>query len=104
MTPKPVDVRTVANGDVEAIVDYYTTEAGDGVALRFIEDLLAAYDLLATTPGGGSSRLDERLKLGGARTWSLSAFPYVVVYFDRADRVDIWRVLHAQRDLDALLG
>ncbi len=104
MTPKPIDVREIAKADVETVVDYYAMEAGDAVALRFIDELVAAYERLSATPSGGSSRLDEMLGLGGARTWSLRTFPYVIVYFARADRVDIWRVLHAQRDLEAVLS
>ena len=104
MTPKPIDVREVAKADVEAVVDYYAVEAGDGVALRFIDELLSAYALLSTTPGAGSTRLGERLGLGGARSWSLKTFPYAIIYFDRPDQVDVWRVLHAQRDLETVLS
>ncbi len=30
-------------------------------------------------------------------------FPYVVFYVDRADSVDVWRILHARRDIAASL-
>jgi toxin ParE1/3/4 len=26
-------------------------------------------------------------------------FPYLVFYLERADCIDVWRVLHAQRDI-----
>lgn len=104
MISTPIDVREIANADVEAIVDYYAAEAGGAVVMRFIDELSAAYGRLSATPAAGSARLDEALNLGGARTWSLRTYPYLIVYFDRADRVEIWRVLHGQRDLEALLS
>jgi toxin ParE1/3/4 len=29
--------------------------------------------------------------------------PYLIFYIDRDDHVDVWRVLHAQRDIPARL-
>jgi len=43
MTAKPVIPREQARRDVEAAVDFYATEAGETVALRFIDAVEAAY-------------------------------------------------------------
>lgn len=101
---RSIDVRDEAKADVEAIVDYYALEAGDAVAFRFIDDLTSAYDLLAETPSAGSPRLGDQLGLAGLRMWSLRNFPYALIYFDQPAVIDVWRVLHAQRDLEAVLS
>jgi plasmid stabilization system protein ParE len=34
----------------------------------------------------------------------VSGFPYLVFYSEGSDEIDVWRVLHAERDLMAELG
>lgn len=41
------------------------------------------------------------LNLPGLRAWPLTRYPYLVFYVERSDHVDVWRVLHAQRDIPA---
>jgi toxin ParE1/3/4 len=35
------------------------------------------------------------------RFWALRRYSYLVFYVERSDHVDIWRVLHSQRDIPA---
>jgi toxin ParE1/3/4 len=35
--------------------------------------------------------------------WPLRGFPYRIVYRDTGALLDVWRVLHAQRDIPAWL-
>ena len=44
------------------------------------------------------------LHLLPGRFWPLSRFPYLVFYIEREDHIDVWRVLHAQRDVASFLG
>jgi toxin ParE1/3/4 len=101
MTPKPIVPRALARRDVEAAVEFYAREAGAAVALRFIEALRRAYGAIATLPAAGSPLLGHELDLPGLRSRSLQRFPYLVFYVERADHIDVWRVLHAQRDIPA---
>jgi len=41
--------------------------------------------------------------LPGLRFWPLQRYPYLVFYIELADHIDIWRVLHSQRDIPAWL-
>lgn len=43
------------------------------------------------------------LNIPGLRFWPLTRFPYLVFYVERDDHIDIWRVLHEQRDIPAWL-
>lgn len=102
MTVKPVVPREQARRDVEAAVDFYVAEAGGAVALRFVDALEDAYRAIGARPSTGSPRYGQELDLPGLRSRRLKRFSYLV-YIEREDHVDVWRVLHAQRDIPAWL-
>ncbi len=99
MTPKPVVLRRLAQQELESAIDHYTEEAGAETALRFIEALGQAYALLSSRPEAGSPRYAFELNLPGLRNLSLTRFPYLLFYIERDAQIEIWRVLHAQRDI-----
>jgi toxin ParE1/3/4 len=39
------------------------------------------------------------LGLADLRCWPIDRYPYLVFYVERDDHVDVWRVLHQQRDI-----
>jgi toxin ParE1/3/4 len=96
---KPVFRRSAADLDVEGIIDYYLEQAGEDIALKFVDALESTYARLARQPAAGSPRYAQELGLPGLRTWRLHGFPYRVFYFEYADSVEIWRVLHERRDI-----
>ena len=99
MTAKLVVPRALARQDVEEAVVYYAREAGAEVALGFIDALEQAYAALAAYPAAGSLRYAFELNLPGLRCWTLRSYPYLVFYRDVPAQVDVWRVLHGQRDI-----
>ena len=103
MTTRRVIPRALAQRDIEAALDYYADAAGADVALRFVASLESAYRIIAERPAAGSPRFAHELALPGMRSRKLARFPYLVFYFDRGDQIDVWRVLHAQRDIPAWL-
>lgn len=103
MTSKPVVPRQRARRDVEEAVDYYAREAGERVALGFIDSVEHAFRALARHPAAGSPRYAHELNLAGLRTRPIRRYPYLVFYVERADHIDVWRVLHAKRDVPAWL-
>ena len=104
MTSKPVVLREVARRDVDGAIDFYLSEADEAVALRFIDALQAAMFAIGRHPAAGSPRYAQELELPGLRSRLLKRFPYVVFYVERDRDVDVWRVLHAKRDIPAWLG
>ncbi|MDB5454943.1 MAG: plasmid stabilization protein [Caulobacter sp.] len=103
MSARPIVPRRQARRDVEDATDYYAREAGERVALAFIDALESAYGAIARQPAAGSPRFAHELNLPGLRSRALKRFPYLVFYVDREDHVDVWRVLHAQQDIPAWL-
>lgn len=101
MTAKPVIPREQARRDVEDAVDDYAREAGEQIALGFIDGVESAYRAIARHPAAGSPRYAHELNLPGLRGWPVKRYPYLVFYVERDDHIDVWRVLHAQRDIPA---
>nr|WP_275092379.1 type II toxin-antitoxin system RelE/ParE family toxin [Sinorhizobium meliloti] len=89
----------MARSDVEEAIDYYVREAGNEIALGFIDSLQEAYALIANHPEAGSLRYAYELGLPDLRSVSLKRYPYLIFYRDQPDHVDVWRVLHAKRDI-----
>jgi toxin ParE1/3/4 len=96
---KSIIPRELASRDVEDAVDHYLSEAGEQVALGFIEAMERAYLHIANQPSSGSPRYAHELNLPGLRCWPLQRYPYLVFYVELANHIDIWRVLHGQRDI-----
>lgn len=101
---KRIVPRDAAERDIEAAVDYYTVEAGEDIARAFVIALRTAYRAIGERPRTGSSRYAVPMKWRGLRTRRLGRFPYLIFYFERESHIDIWRILHAERDIPALLG
>ncbi len=101
MSRTPLVLRATAQQDIDAALDYYIREAPVGVAARFVDALDAAFRFIADHPGAGSPRYAHELALPGLRCHGLKRYPYLVFYIRRDDCVDIWRVLHAERDIPA---
>lgn len=99
MKTKPVIPREQAKRDVDEALAYYLSEAGEAVAFRFIDALEKAYAHIARHPATGSPRYAHELNLPCLRAWPLSSYPQLVFYVEQPDHIDVWRVLHGQRDI-----
>jgi toxin ParE1/3/4 len=101
MKVRPVVPREQAHRDVEDAVAYYLAQDAESAALGFVDALEKAYGHIGRHPASGSPRHAHELNLPGLRSWTLTRFPYLVFYVERADHIDVWRVLHGQRDIPA---
>ncbi|MGX5830386.1 type II toxin-antitoxin system RelE/ParE family toxin [Mesorhizobium sp. 43Arga] len=103
MATKAIIPRNLALRDIEDAVDFYVREVGSHVALGYVEELQNAYRLIASHPGSGSLRFAYDIGLPGLRTMQLKRYPYLIFYLEQPDHIDVWRVLHAKRDIPAWL-
>ena len=101
MKTKPVVPREQARQDVDEALAYYLAQDAEAAALGFIDALEQAYAHIGRHPATGSPRYAHELNLPGLRFWPLPRYPYLVFYVERADHVDVWRVLQGQRDVPA---
>ena len=103
MKSKPVIPREIANRDVDEAIEHYLSEGGKEIALGFIDALEAAYAHIGRRPATGSPRYAHELDLPDLRSWPLTRYPYLIFYIERSEHIDVWRVLHGQRDIPAWL-
>ncbi len=90
-------MRAVA--DVDAAIDFYLSEEAEAAALGFIDALEQAYAHIGRHSATGSPRYGHELNLPDLRNWRLKRYPYLIFYVERDDHIDVWRVLHGQRDI-----
>jgi toxin ParE1/3/4 len=101
VTRKRIVPRERAKRDAEEAVDYYLSAGGEKAALGFVDALERAYRHIARHPAAASLRYAHELDVPGLRCWPLKRYPYLVFFVERDDHVDVWRVLHAERDIPA---
>jgi toxin ParE1/3/4 len=99
VTRKPVVPREAADRDVEEIIDHYLAEGAASPAAAFVDAFQRALEQISTNPALGSPRYALQLRIPGLRVWALKRFPYLVFYVERESIVEVWRVLHVQRDI-----
>ncbi len=95
--------RALALRDVDEAVAHYLEEGAAQAALGFIAALEQAYAHVGRHPSTGSPRYAHALNLPGLRCWPLRRYPQMIFYIERADHVDVWRVLHGRRDISGWL-
>jgi toxin ParE1/3/4 len=99
----PVRFRELAVSDIERAAGYYRREASEQTALDFIDATERAIKRIRGNPQVGSLRFAYDLAIPDLRTWPLQRFPYLVFYVAGTDEIDVWRILHARRDIPATL-
>lgn len=95
---KPLIRRARSDLDVEEAIDHYLIESVTAAG-GFIDALEAAYGHIQRWPATGSPRYAHALGIPGLRFWRCRRYPYLVFYVERRERIEIWRVLHASRDI-----
>jgi toxin ParE1/3/4 len=83
--------------DLTAIWSYLAEDASPTVADRQLEAIVAGSERLRDWPHLGRERWDLRRGLR-----SIAASPYLIFYRISDTSVEVVRVLHGQRDLDAI--
>lgn len=101
MKVKHAVLRARADQDVQEAIDYYLGERAQQAALGFVDALEQGLQHVERHPATGSPRCADELGLPGLRYWPLKGYPYLVFYVEGDDRIDVWRVLHASRDIPA---
>lgn len=104
MKSKPVIPRSQANRDVEVAIAHYLEEGAEDAALGFIDALEDAYGNIGRHPAPGSPRYAHELDIPNLRFWLTPGYPYLAFYVENDDHIDVWRVLHGQRDIPAWLS
>jgi toxin ParE1/3/4 len=101
---KPAALRPQALRDQQGEVRYCREEGGTRLAMRVVKATNEGVDQIELEPGMGSPRLGKLLSIPGLRTWRVAKFPLLWCYFERADHLDVVRLLGERQDIAAILG
>ena len=101
MKARPVVLRATADRDIATAIGHYQTEGPATLTMNFISGIESAFRHIAQFPGSGSPKYGLALNLPGLRSWPVEGFPYLVFYTETTTHLDVWRVLHAERDIPA---
>ena len=89
------------------LVDYAEHISRDSLdaALRFLDAAESTFKFLAENREVGQLCRFPQPELAGLRVWPIERFGnYLVFYQPTDDGVEVWRVLHGARDIEALFG
>jgi toxin ParE1/3/4 len=101
---KPPRLRPKAKDDRRNEVRYYRLNGGTSVAENLVIETRWALKQIEQAPGIGSPRLGQLAEISGLRSWRVTGFPLVWLYFERDDHLDVIRLLGERQDILAILG
>lgn len=99
MKIRPVFPRTPVADDVLDTIEHFPDEGGAQAALRYIDALEQTYGHIGRYPATGSPRYAHELNRPDLRFRPLKRYPYAAFYVELRNHIDVWRVLHGQRDI-----
>ncbi len=103
MKPR-IEKRALAKLDLAEQADYIRRDSPQA-AIRFLESAEKAFSDLATQPGLGIPEVCDSPRLADLRCWPIPGFrKHLIFYFQRPDGIEIIRVLHGSRDIQAILN
>ena len=101
---KPAWTRPLAEQDLVERTRYYATAEGSELAERFFAAAVGAVRSVEHMPGVGSPLVGERIGIPDLRRVGVEGFPCAWFYIERADHLDVIRLVADRQDLDDLLG
>ena len=99
--PHEISRSTQAKRDLEEQIDYLKSHSDDA-AHRFLDAAEHTFAFLAKNQGAGQLCRFQGPQATGIRAWPVDGFRnHLVFYRPTAEGVDIVRVLHGARDIEA---
>ena len=96
--------RLKAAQDAENYADYIAKDSLEA-AVRFLENTESTLRYLAQNPGIGIPFESDKPDLANLRFRPVKGFPnHVIFYVEHTDAIEVVRILHGARDLDAELS
>lgn len=100
---KELRLRPRADADLIERTRHYAGEGGRELGERFFDAAIRALDAVGEMPGIGSPRVGELAEVPGLRRVRVEGFSCGWFYVERADFIDVVRLLADRQDLIGLL-
>jgi toxin ParE1/3/4 len=93
-----------ADRDLDRQAEYFLDRKTPATAERWYERTAASFEFLVRQPGIGTAWESRHPALAGIRTWPVDGLPkHIIFYRPIADGIEVVRILHGARDLEAVL-
>jgi toxin ParE1/3/4 len=90
--------------DLDELAKYIQRD-DPSAAIRFLEAAEATFQRLAEMPELGQRQLFAKKELADLRVWQVQGFKNYLIFYRPIERgIEVIRVLHAARDIDALFA
>jgi toxin ParE1/3/4 len=101
---KKLRVRPQATIDVEESSLFYLVHGSEALSERFEAAVEKTFAWILENPRSGAPRESLSPRLSGLRTWPVRGFEkHLVFYRETEEAVDVVRVLHGARDVEAIV-
>ena len=102
---KTLRVLPAARMDTVSCFEYLRAQSGAAQAWHFIASLQESFDRIQQMPFIGAVRQFRRARLRNIRQWPVREFEdYLIFYRVTQERIDIQRILHSRRNLEAIFA
>ena len=101
---KPAHLRPQALADRKDSARYYRRVASTRISEDMVIAAREALDQIEQNPGMGSPGIGQQLDIPGLRSWRVSGFPLIWLYFEREEFLDVVRLLGDRQDILAILN
>ena len=98
-------MRPRADQDIEEIGEFFAEQGGEPLVVRFLLAVGKTIDFMCENPKAGSPRFVRNPNLEGLRSWPVSGFDDIRLYYLQPDErtLRVIRVLHGKRDIERIL-
>jgi toxin ParE1/3/4 len=99
LTNRPLALNPRAKFDIEDVLDHYQAQQAPKAGEAFVKELARCLKFVQAFPKAGSLRLGHEVGRRDIRTWPMNKFPFLLLYKETKNYVDILRVLHQSSDI-----
>ena len=97
----PVSVLPTARRDQLDQAEYYDSHGGAALGDKFLDCCQAAFDRLSAFPDIGTKVRYRHPRLAGCRFTMVPGFDQILIFYRITGHVEIVRILHGARDIEA---
>ncbi len=99
MTKRSLALNPGADFDIIDVLSHYQAQQAFQAGEAFLTELAKCLTFVQTFPKAGSLRLGYEVGRRNIRTWPMNKFPFLLLYKETQDHIDVLRVLHQSRDI-----
>jgi toxin ParE1/3/4 len=99
LTKRSLALNPRADFDIKDVLSHYQAQQAFQAGEAFLSELARCLKFVQTFPKAGSVRLGNEVGRRNIRTWPMNKFPFLLLYKETHDQVDVLRVLHQSSDI-----